>query len=106
MAILSSDELFAHFPELRTLALDKQASVLLNANVYVAGQVILPDPVPADLKLAAAMIAKDMSRERNVTAVKQGDYQESFSYRNNNPEVERILAKYRLPERRRPFCMI
>lgn len=95
MAILQIDELVTHFPELGSLDVPKLEALLLNANVFVEGQVFLAEPVPADLKLATAMIVKDMSRERKVTSTKQGDFQESFAYVNHDPLVEQILSKYR-----------
>lgn len=94
MTILSNEQLLAHFPELASLAPDKLTSVVLNANIYVLGQVNLPDPVSDELRLATAMVAKDMAQEKRVTSVKQGDYQESISYTTNDPKVQDILLKY------------
>jgi hypothetical protein len=95
MAILTSSELIGFYPEFSTWDAERLSAVVLRANVYVEGQVTIPDPVPDELKLAAAMIAKDMAQDRRVTSVKQGDYQESITYVNNDPKVEEILNKYR-----------
>ena len=97
MAILNSDDLLKRAPELASLDTTRLEAVLLNANTYVESllEVALPATIPEDLKLAVALVAKDMVRERRVTAVKQGDYQESFTYANNDPQVERILKNYK-----------
>ncbi|MFE1631057.1 hypothetical protein ACFLFF_30445 [Brevibacillus reuszeri] len=55
----------------------------------------VPNPVPDELKLAVAMVIKDMAQDRRVSSTKQGDYQESFSYVSNDPKVEGILYRYR-----------
>ncbi|WP_400162918.1 DNA-packaging protein [Brevibacillus sp. TJ4] len=95
MAILTSSELIGFYPEFSAWDEPRIEAVLLRANVFVEGQVTVPEPVPAELKLAVAMIVKDMSQDRRLSSTKQGDYQESFSYVNNDPKVETILSKYR-----------
>jgi hypothetical protein len=95
MAILTSNDLIGFYPEFSTWDATLLNAVVFRANVFVEGQVTVPDPVPDELKLAVAMIAKHMAQERRVTSVKQGDYQESITYVNNDPKVEAILNKYR-----------
>ncbi|MFP3390609.1 DNA-packaging protein [Brevibacillus sp. SIMBA_040] len=95
MAILTSSELTDFYSEFASWEPERLASVVLRANIYVEGQVNVPNPVPDELKLAVAMVIKDMAQDRRVSSTKQGDYQESFSYVSNDPKVEGILSKYR-----------
>ncbi|MGG1662890.1 DNA-packaging protein [Brevibacillus sp. NRS-1366] len=95
MAILTSSELIGFYPEFTTWDGPRLDAVVLRANIFVEGQVTIPDPVPGELKLAVAMIVKDMAQDRRLSSTKQGDYQESFSYVSNDPKVETILKKYR-----------
>jgi Phage gp6-like head-tail connector protein len=94
MAILTSNELIGFYAEFATWELSRLEPVILRANVYVEGQVNIPNPVPDELKLAVAMVIKDMAQDRRLSSTKQGDYQETFSYVSNDPKVEGILKKY------------
>lgn len=95
MAILTSSELIGFYAEFASWEPSRLDPVILRANVYVVGQVTVPDPVPLELKLAVAMVVKDMAQDRRLSSTKQGDYQETFSYVSNDPKVEDILNKYR-----------
>ncbi|NRS15824.1 DNA-packaging protein [Brevibacillus sp. HB1.4B] len=94
MAILTSNELIGFYAEFASWELCRLDPVILRANVYVEGQVNIPNPVPDELKLAVAMVIKDMAQDRRLSSTKQGDYQETFSYVSNDPKVEGILKKY------------
>ncbi|MDC0760615.1 DNA-packaging protein [Brevibacillus sp. AG] len=95
MAILTSNELVEFYPEFAAWDGPRLDAVVLRANIFVEGQVTVPDPVPLEMKLAVAMVVKDMAQDRRLSSTKQGDYQETFSYVSNDPKVEGILNKYR-----------
>lgn len=95
MAILTSGDLIGFYPEFADWDTERLSALLSRANIYVEGQVLVPEPVPDDLKLATAMVAKRMSQERRVKSVSQGDYSESYADGSDDPMIEEILSKYR-----------
>jgi hypothetical protein len=94
MAILTSEEFLGFYPECASWPETKINGAVLRANVYVAGQVVVPDPVPDDLKLATAMIAKGGAEERTLRSVSQGTYSESYADVKLDDQIEGILRKY------------
>ena len=94
MTILTSEEFLTFYPGCAAWSEAKIKGAVLRANTYVAGQVVVPDSVPEDLKLATAMIAKEGAEEKTLRSVSQGTYSESYADVKLDDQIEGILRKY------------
>ncbi|MED0675795.1 DNA-packaging protein [Aneurinibacillus thermoaerophilus] len=94
MAILTSEEFLGFYPECASWPETKVNGAVLRANVYVAGQVVVPEPVPDDLKLATAMIAKNGADAKTLKSTTQGTYSETYADVDFSEQILGILRKY------------